>query len=165
MKIWDLKKIRTVCRLYTPGLPETPSSSCCHGWSQTWLQQSTGTATSRQFSPAEKSTQASTVPLSTAKPTGLIRKNARKGQPKPVRQIGPVETRLLTYGRVNGWVFGPWGEESQEIHSLVQRLARARVNILDQLPGKRGSAKSRAAQLSSLVSWVWRQLSFFAVQQ
>ena len=89
---------------------------------------------------------------------------AKKGQPQPVRQIGPVETRLLPYGRVNGWVFGPWGEASLEIHSLVQRLARARVDILDQLPGKRGSAKTREAQLSSLVSWVRRQLSFLAVQ-
>ena len=41
----------------------------------------------------------------TPKPQKVMR-----GQPKPIRQIGPVETRLRTYGRVNGWVFGPWGQ-------------------------------------------------------
>ena len=90
---------------------------------------------------------------------------AMRGQPQPVRQIGPVETRLRTYGKVNGWVFGPWGEASLEVHGLVQRVARARVDVLDQQPGRRGSAKTREVQLSSLVSWVRRQLSFLAVQQ
>ena len=90
---------------------------------------------------------------------------ARRGAPQPVRQTGPVETKLLTYGRVNGWVFGAWGEASLEIHSLVQRLAKARLAILYQQPGPRGPAKTREAKLASLVSWVRRQLSFLAVQQ
>ena len=89
----------------------------------------------------------------------------RRGMPQPVRQIGPVETRLLTYGRVNGWVFGAWGEASGEIHGLVQRLAKSRLAILDTQPGPRGRAVSSEAKLASLVSWVRRQLSFLAVQQ
>ena len=90
---------------------------------------------------------------------------AKRGTPQPVRQIGPVETKLLTFGRVNGWVFGPWGEASLEIHGLVQRLAKARLAILDQQPGPRGPAKTSEAKLASLVSWIRRQLSFLAVQQ
>ena len=90
---------------------------------------------------------------------------AKRGTPQPVRQIGPVETKLLTFGRVNGWVFGPWGEASLEIHGLVQRLAKARLTILDQQPGPRGPAKTSEAKLASLVSWIRRQLSFLAVQQ
>ena len=58
-------------------------------------------------------------------------------------------------------MFGLWGEASLEIH----RLAKARVDILDQQPGRRGPAKTREAQHASLVSWIRRQLSFVAVQQ
>ena len=89
----------------------------------------------------------------------------KRGEPQPVRQIGPVETQLLTYGRVNGWVFGTWGEVSQEVHGLVLRLAKSRLEILDQQPGRKGPAKSKVARMAALVSWVRRQLSFLAVQQ
>ena len=56
-------------------------------------------------------------------------------------------------------------EASLEVHGLVQRLAKARLEIMDQQPGPRGPARGREAQLASLVSWVRRQLSFLAVQQ
>ena len=58
---------------------------------------------------------------------------ARRGQPQPVCQIGPVETRLLEFGRINGWVFGPWGEANLEIHILVQGLARHLYSISSHL--------------------------------
>ena len=89
----------------------------------------------------------------------------RKGEPRPVRQVGPVESHLLTYGKVKGWVFGAWGEVSEEIHVLVQRIAKARLEVQDTLPGRRGPATTREARLAALVSWVRRQLSFLAVQQ
>ena len=87
------------------------------------------------------------------------------GEPQPVRQIGPVETKLNTFGRVNGWVFGAWGEASEEVHSLVQRLAKARLERQDTLPAARVRRKSREAELASLVGDIRRQLSFRAVQQ
>ena len=43
------------------------------------------------------------------------------GVPLLPRQIGPVENRLNGYGRVKGWVFGAWGECSDEVHTMVQR--------------------------------------------
>ena len=89
----------------------------------------------------------------------------RRGDPRPLRQIGPVESHLLTYGRVRGWVFGAWGEASEEVHSLVQKVAKSRLELQDQQPGRRGPAKSREARLAGLVSWVRRQLSYLAVQQ
>ena len=84
---------------------------------------------------------------------------------QPVRQLGPVETKLNTFGRVNGWVFGAWGEVSEDVHALVQRLARARLERLDTLPTVRRRQVSRAALLASLVGDVRRQLSVRAVQQ
>ena len=38
------------------------------------------------------------------------------GAAQHVRQIGPVETKLISYGRVQGWVFGVWGEASEDVH-------------------------------------------------
>ena len=76
-----------------------------------------------------------------------------------------MKTQLLTFDRVSGRVCGAWGEASQEIHGLVIRLDRARLEILDQQPGRRGPAKSKEAKRAALVSWVRRQLSFLAVQQ
>jgi hypothetical protein len=76
-----------------------------------------------------------------------------------------VEAHLLTFGRVQGWVFSAWGEASKEEHQLVQRLAKARLELLAQPPGQHGPANSKEAKLAALVTWVRRQLSFLAVQQ
>ena len=58
---------------------------------------------------------------------------AQPGAARPPRQTGPVERRLNSYGRVNGWVFGAWGETSDEVHALVQKLAEARVGRVESL--------------------------------
>ena len=73
--------------------------------------------------------------------------------------------RLLTYGRVTGWVFGAWSEASEPVHSMVQRVAEARLEVADLQPGVRGAPKPRAAQLAGLVGHVRRKLSISAVQQ
>ena len=88
-----------------------------------------------------------------------------RGAPQPVRQIGPVETKLLSFGRVHGWVFGAYGEVSEDVHLLVQRIANSRLDRLDTLPGRRDRRRSRAAQLSALVADVRRQLSICSVKQ
>ena len=89
----------------------------------------------------------------------------QEGEPAPPRQIGPVETRLLTYGRVQGWCFGAWGEASREVHGLVQRLAKSKLEVSATEPGRRGPARSREAQLATLVASVRRDRSFNAVKQ
>ena len=58
------------------------------------------------------------------------------GVPRPPRQIGPVENRLNGFGRVKGWVFGAWGECSDEMHTMVQRLAEAKVQRAATLPSR-----------------------------
>ena len=88
----------------------------------------------------------------------------QRGAPQPPRQIGPVEARLNSFGRVRGWVFGAWGESSEEVHGMVQRLAEAKVTRAATLPGHHPLFQSRAAQLSSQVAYMRRKLSFTAVQ-
>ena len=62
------------------------------------------------------------------------------------------------YGRVRGWVFGAWGEASTDAH----RINQARVEVASLQPHSQGRAKSREAQLASLVR---RRLSITAVKQ
>ena len=87
------------------------------------------------------------------------------GQPQPVRQIGPVEARLVSFGQVQGWVFGAFGECSEEVHQLVQRLAKAKVAKADTEPGYRATGKSKEAQLSAEVAFLRRRLSMTAVRE
>ena len=89
---------------------------------------------------------------------------AQPGAARPPRQTGPVERRLNSYGRVNGWVFGAWGETSDEVHALVQKLAEARVGRVESLPRQSLFLKSKAAQLASEVGFLRRRLSLAAVQ-
>ena len=89
---------------------------------------------------------------------------ARPGVPRPPRQVGPVETRLNTFGHIRGWVFGAWGECSEDAHAMVQMLAEAKVNKIAIEPGNRHLFRSREAQLASEVAFLRRRLSFTAVQ-
>ena len=45
-------------------------------------------------------------------------------------------------------MFEAWGEASEEVHGLVQRVALARYEILDKLPDRQGVPKSREAGLA-----------------
>ena len=54
--------------------------------------------------------------------------------------------------RVNGWIFWAWGKTSEEVHSLVQRLAKARLERQGTLPAAKVRRKSREAKLASLVA-------------
>ena len=86
------------------------------------------------------------------------------GQQQP-RPIGPVERRLLQFGEVRGWCFGAFGEASTEVHSLVERLAEARLNVAETQPYHRGPIRSRAAEKAGLVAYVRRSLSITCVRQ
>ena len=86
---------------------------------------------------------------------------AQRGVPQPPRQIGPVEARLNSFGRIRGRA---WGESSEEVHGMVQRLAEAKVRRAATMPGHQPLFQSHAAQLSSQVAYMRRKLSFTAVQ-
>ena len=64
---------------------------------------------------AQKARQTDWTYCGTPRPPRVAR-----GAPLPVRQIGPVESKLNSFGRVQGWVFGPWGKASEDVHALVQ---------------------------------------------
>ena len=90
---------------------------------------------------------------------------AQDGVAQPPRQVGPVERRLQRFGRVRGWCFGAWGEASEDVHHLVQRLADGRLLVADLQPGRRRPQRSKEAERAALVGQIRRQLAFKAVQQ
>ena len=76
-----------------------------------------------------------------------------------------MERRLLEFGEVQGWCFGAFGEASEGVHHLVERLAEARLEFAQTQPHQGGQFKSRAAEKACLVSYVRRTLSLTCVRE
>ena len=90
----------------------------------------------------------------------MLQKRCKPQQP---RVVGPVERRLQQFGQVHGWCFGAWGEASTAVHSLVQRVAEARVDMADTQPAYQRQGRSRAAEKAGFVAHVRRTLSVTVV--
>ena len=43
--------------------------------------------------------------------------------------VGPVQAKLHSFPPLRKWVFGAWGEASEDVHSLVHDLATSRAKI------------------------------------
>ena len=85
---------------------------------------------------------------------------AVRGQPQAE---GPVQRRLASYGTVQGWSFGVWGEASDTVHSLIHTITEARLKISAQQPGRR-AMRSIDVERAQLVGSLRRQISFVAVR-
>ena len=77
---------------------------------------------------------------------------------------GPVEQRLLSYERVQGVVFGAFGEASQPVHRLIDWLATSRVRVAGPQRGRRGTLRSEEGERSLVVGQLRRKLSVAAVR-
>ena len=78
--------------------------------------------------------------------------------------VGPVERKLLTFPKVEGIVFGNWGEASQATHQLVEELASSRARIADSQRGRRGQILSEEGVKGLAVGYIRRKLSIAAVK-
>ena len=97
------------------------------------------------------------------------RQHARKvdseygGVPQGV--VGPVEAKLLSFPPLRRWVFGDWGEVSEDVHALVKDLAISRARHQQQLEGRwRWSRRSEEAEVAVLTGQVRRLLSLECVR-
>ena len=97
------------------------------------------------------------------------RQHARKvdaeygGVPQGV--VGPVEAKLLSFPPLRRWVFGAWGEASEDVHSLVKDLASSRAKHQQQLEGRwRWSKRTEEAEVAVLTGQVRRLLSLEGVR-
>ena len=79
--------------------------------------------------------------------------------------VGGVERKLLTFPKVEGLVFGNWGEASQATHHLVEELASSRARIADpQTRGRKGQVLSEEGIKGLAVGYIRRKLSIASVK-
>ena len=70
-------------------------------------------------------------------------------------EVGPVESRLLHYGEVIGFVAGAFGEVSGDIHKYIQYLSEARLAKVGLKRGQQGGAD----EMGLIVGQVRRKVS------
>ena len=79
--------------------------------------------------------------------------------------VGPVEAKLVSFPPLQKWVFGAWGEASQDVHSLVKVLATSRARQRQQLEGGwRWDKRSEEAEIAIYTGRVRRLLSVEGVR-
>ena len=54
----------------------------------------------------------------------------------PDGAVGPVQAKLQSFPPLRRWVFGAWGEASEDVHTLVHDLATSRAKHQRQLEGR-----------------------------
>ena len=80
-------------------------------------------------------------------------------------QTGRVEVKLLSFPRVEGVVFGNWGEASEATHRLVDAMATSRAKVADpQARKKGGKVMSEEGVKSLAVGFIRRRLGVAAVK-
>ena len=62
---------------------------------------------------------------------------------------GPVESKLLSFGCVQGIVFGNYGEVSEATHKLLDTIATSRVRVSQPqaATARRGESRSEERKL------------------
>ena len=79
--------------------------------------------------------------------------------------VGPVERKLLNFPKVEGIVFGNWGETSEATHQLVEALATSRAKVAaPQTRGRRGQVLTEEGLKGLAVGYIRRKLSIAAVK-
>ena len=68
---------------------------------------------------------------------------------------GPVEKRLNEFGEVIGLCFGAWGEANEDVHTLIDTLANARLQFQGMQRGRPGSKQ----ELGVIVGQIRRRIS------
>ena len=79
--------------------------------------------------------------------------------------VGPVQAKLQSFPPLRRWVFGAWGEASEDVHILVHDLATSRAKHQRQLEGRwRWSRRSGEGEIAILTGQVRRVLSTVGVR-
>ena len=79
-------------------------------------------------------------------------------------EVGLVERKLGTLGRIHGIVVGAFGEASDDLHSLIHHLAVSRVRYAGPQKGRRGQLRTEEAEIALSTSFLRKSLSVCAVR-
>jgi hypothetical protein len=82
----------------------------------------------------------------------------------PAGVTGPVETKLVSMGQVEGLVFWDFGEASQATHNLIHHMATSRVQVAGPQRGRKGQFRAEKAEVSLATAFLCRTLSVTAVK-
>ena len=76
-----------------------------------------------------------------------------------------MQAKLQSFPPLRRWVFGAWGEASEDVHILVHDLATSRAKHQRQLEGRwRWSRRSEEGEIAILTGQVRRVLSTVGVR-
>ena len=78
--------------------------------------------------------------------------------------VGPVEAKLLSFPPLRRWVFGAWGEASEDVHIMVDYLAESRQRHQQLLEGRGWRRRSEEAEVALFKGQIRRTLSLEAVR-
>ena len=79
-------------------------------------------------------------------------------------RVGGVESKLLTFPKVEGIVFGNWGEASEGTHALVEALATSRSKVAEPQARKKGKTLTEEGVKALAVGFIRRRLGVAAVK-
>ena len=80
-------------------------------------------------------------------------------------QVGGVERKLLSFPKVEGIVFGNWGEASEATHKLVDALATSRAKVAEpEAKGSRGKTLTEEGVKALAVGYIRRKLGVASVK-
>ena len=82
----------------------------------------------------------------------------------PRGTTGPVETKMISLGPVNGIVVGAFGESSESLQELISLLAISRVRMAGPQLGKRGQLRTEKAEIALNTAFLRRSLSVCGVK-
>ena len=77
---------------------------------------------------------------------------------------GRVECKLLSFPRVEGIVFGNWGEASESLHSLVDQIATSRARVAEPQARRKGGHLTEEGIKAMAVGYIRRRLSVCGVK-
>ena len=89
---------------------------------------------------------------------------ADRRQGVPEGRVGPVESKLISLGKIEGIVAGQFGEVSEATHRLVAALATSRVRVAGPTRGRRGLVRTEEAEGSVAVASIRRRLGVMTVR-
>ena len=78
--------------------------------------------------------------------------------------VGPVERKLASLERVHGIVAGAFGEESDDLQSLIPHLAVSRERYAGPQLGRRGQLRTDEAEIAISTTFLRKTLSVCAMR-
>ena len=82
----------------------------------------------------------------------------------PVGEVGRVEAKLVSLGKIRGIVCGNWGEVSEDMHALLHLMAKNRVRVAGPSTGRKGRLRFEEGEMSIVMGHLRRTLGVATIK-